>query len=293
MSLTSLLKNKEIYSKFKETFPKPRFSSSRKLLVHPLTKNWVNVGHAFDYLLRFHLNQKFPKVTKDNKNWIAHHGLEIIENWNGTPHIYKAAKNIVKNAEIQHKQFLKTGQLDDNLIRSCILLSKIDAIYRTGGSYYPDSLKDFLHVDNLDIQDLKNLIAIVPFEEFRPQIGISLNPTFGLGSVCAGGADADLIIDNCIIDIKVTKDVQQVRNPYIFLKYWFQCLGYYTLYRIDTQEDLSSNISYPGFPEIKIDQIGFYFARYGYLCKYRIDQIIDEKKFDDFMSWFFDITMES
>ena len=285
--MTGLLKNKEIYLKFKETFPKPRLSSNREFLVPPLTKNWIVIGHAFDYLLRFHLKQKYPKLTKDREHWVAHSGLEIIKTWKGTPRLYKAASNIVENAEMQYKQFINTGNLDDDLIRSCILLSKIDAIYRTGGSYYPDTLKDFLQVDKLDVQDLKNLISIVPFDEFKPEIGILLNPTFGSGSLMGGGSDADLIIDNSIIDIKVTK------NLYILPQYWYQCVGYYLLYLVDIMDGPSLvDESYPGFPDSKINQIGFYFARHGFLWKYPVEDIIEKgEKFNNFMSWFMDIAV--
>jgi hypothetical protein len=285
MPLLKLFKNKEVCLKFKKTFSKPRLSN-RELLAPPLTKNYIVIGNAFDYLLRFHLKQKYPKLTKDRELWVAHQGLETIKRWKGTPRLYKAALNIVKNAEIQYNQFLLTGILNDDLIQSCILFSKIDTIYRTGGAYYPDTLKDFLHIDKKDIQDLKNLISIVPFNEFKPDVGILLNPTFGSGSDMVDGSDADLIIDNSIIDIKATK------NFYIPPLYWYQVLGYYLLYQVDINEP-SSKKNYPGFPETKISQIGFYFARHGFLWKFPVDKIVKRgEKFDKFLSWFINVAVE-
>ena len=285
MSLLRLFKNKEVCLKFKETFPKPRLSPKRELLAPPLTKNYIVIGNAFDYLLRFHLKQKYPTLSK-GREWVVHDGLWAIKELKMTPRLYKVAKNIVKNAEIQYNQFLLTGVLNDDLIRSCILFSQIDTIYRTGGGYYPDTLEDFLHVDENDIQDLKNLISIVPFNEFKPDVGIFLNPIFGSGSDMVGGSDVDLIIDNSIIDIKATK------NFYIPPTYWYQIIGYYLLYLVDIDEPTSEK-NYPGFPETKINQIGFYFARHGFLWKFPVEQIIEQgKEFDKFLSWFMYVAID-
>jgi hypothetical protein len=290
--VVKLLRNKEIYTKFQTTFPKPRWAENRQQIAPPLTKNGgVLIGHAFDYLLRFSLKKKYFEHTNDREKWIAEIALDFLKTLK-YPSLYQPALKIIKNAKNQYIQFLDTGILNDELLRSCILMAKIDTIFRTGANYYPDTVKDFLFVDENDIQDLKNLISIVPFEEFKPQVGILCNPKFGSASFIVGGSDADLIIDNAIIDIKTTKDTNQVRNPYILPQYWYQCVGYYTLYRIDTMDGVQDGMIYPGFPETKISQIGFYFARHGFLCKWNIEDIVEEKKFNNFMSWFIPIAIE-
>jgi len=89
-----------------------------------------------------------------------------------------------------------------------------------------------------------------------------------------GGADADLVIDEMLIDIKTTKIFQMKRE------YYDQLIGYYTLYRIDGIDGM------PGNYEIK--KLGVYFSRYGYLHIYDIEDIIDENKFPEFIEWFKD-----
>ena len=99
-----------------------------------------------------------------------------------------------------------------------------------------------------------------------------MNPTFGNASIMVGGADADLVIDEMLIDIKTTKIFQMKRE------YYDQLIGYYTLYRIDGINGM------PGANKIK--RLGLYFSRHGYLQLYNIKDIIDETKFPEFIEWF-------
>jgi len=292
MSIITLLRRKDkngkkdVYLKFKDTFLKPKLPNKPILLAPALTKKWSITGHAFDYLLRFYLKQKYSLLVNDTGTWIAEQGLEYIRTRKGTPRLYRAASKIVKDAKEQYGLFLKTESCDDNLIRSCILLSKIDSIFRTGEDYYPDTLEEFLDVDEDIVQDLKKLISIVPIDDFKPNIGILLNPDFGVGSQIVGGSDADLIIDNMIIDIKVTK------NLYLTPEMWYQIIGYYLLYCIDILEVMESkrSVLYPGFQnDVTINQIGIYFARHGYLWTISVDELLKPgKELDDFVSWLID-----
>ena len=82
-----------------------------------------------------------------------------------------------------------------------------------------------------------------------------LNPVFGYGSRLVGGADADMIIDGTLIDIKTTKD------PTFKEDYYYQLVGYYILSllgRIDTSYWKSRN-------NAAVHRIGIYFSRHGVL----------------------------
>ncbi|MHC5833947.1 MAG: hypothetical protein ACYT04_000000102620, partial [Nostoc sp.] len=59
-------------------------------------------------------------------------------------------------------------------------------------------------IDNEDIADLRNLINIVQPNLFTSQGRVLLNPDFGPGSLLVKGADADLILDDLLIDVKTT-----------------------------------------------------------------------------------------
>ncbi|MDA8053513.1 MAG: hypothetical protein M0012_05085 [Deltaproteobacteria bacterium] len=87
-----------------------------------------------------------------------------------------------------------------------------------------------------------------------------------------GGADADLVIDDTIIDIKTTKKLAPDRN------YFNQLLGYYTLYCISGFDGINYK------PEI--NNIAIYFSRYAYLHVIPLSKVIDYSTFPMFIEWF-------
>jgi hypothetical protein len=80
------------------------------------------------------------------------------------------------------------------------------------------------------------------------------NPTFQ-GSTDVGGADADFIVDGCLVDIKTTKSRTLARE------HVYQPLGYVLL----DYED-----------EHGINGIGYYSSRVPALTQWPLDQLIDE-----------------
>ncbi|KKM98827.1 hypothetical protein LCGC14_1153970, partial [marine sediment metagenome] len=230
MSLSKFLKIEDVKKRFQECFSKTRFAVKKEILAPPLTKNYGRVGTAFDYLLCFYLKYLNPQAV--THRWVAELSLErlkekvemkkskltkderiVLPLWKDW---YTKGKEELKLAEENYTQFLETGQVTDDLIKSTLYLAKLDSIYRAG--YIK---KDFEYVDKNDIKDLKNLISLLNQKEFKPKNSCILNPTFGNASVMVGGADADLVIDGMLIDIKTTKIFQMKRE------YYDQLIGYY------------------------------------------------------------------
>lgn len=81
-----------------------------------------------------------------------------------------------------------------------------------------------------------------------------LNPTFA-GSVDIGGADADLIVENCLIELKTTKKPDFDRKGLLY-----QLLGYVLL----DYED-----------EFGIDEVGVYLARRGLLIRWQLEPLLE------------------
>ena len=107
---------------------------------------------------------------------------------------------------------------------------------------------------------------------FKAKKIIVLNPTFGEGSRIVGGADADIIIDNTLIDIKTTMNLKLRRE-------WFhQIIGYYILSRIGGIDGVS--------PKHKINKLGFYFSRYGELYTITVKTLINERKLSSLIKSF-------
>jgi len=84
-----------------------------------------------------------------------------------------------------------------------ILLAKLDNVYR---AYQIDP--DLIAVDPEDTADVVALLAVAPFETLSHPKVMLLNPTFGSYSSVAGGADADLICGDLVVEVKTTKNAQ-------------------------------------------------------------------------------------
>jgi hypothetical protein len=288
MSLTSILSNKnnqELRNKLKTEFLRPEFNLKSEIKAVPLTTNGRTVGTAFDYLMRFYLQFHNKDTFIQRETWVADQSYksltslltiteqkEIRTGFNRDK-IFKT-KDLLKIINIQFEQtknnyqkYISNGQLTDELISNTLFLAKLDLYFR---SKIIDHTFD-CHDQN-DIKDLKSLIYLVDIQNFKAKEKCYFNPTFGIGSLIVGGADADLIIDNTLIDIKATKHLKLERE------HLNQVLGYYVLSLIGGVNNSPNNKP--------IENIGLYFARHGELWKLPLCQFGDQRKFEDFKHWF-------
>lgn len=295
MSLTSFIKQTEVRKKFREQFPKPKFNIKKELLFPPLTKNYMEVGVAFDYLFRFGLKRNNPKAVE--RMWVAESALRDmpgftldlvtgksyfepdweISIYEHTGHkslmerkyrISERANRIILEAKSRYNRFLKSGRLTKNLIKSAIFLARLDGKVRSG---VPSEKLDLDNVDEKDITDLRNLIKGVNWDGLKAREICLLNPTFGEASRLVGGADADVVIDDTLIEIKTTIKWDFKRD------YFSQLIGYYCLYCID---------GIGGSPKKhKIKNFAIYFSRQAYLHFLPINQCIDNQRFIKFFEW--------
>ncbi len=136
------------------------------------------------------------------QGWIAGLGVLFIEDEDTR----KLAKEVFYDAEKHHQTYLQNGVLTDELISASLRLACLDGSARGGNERFN---KDGLtHLDEGDITDLRQLMSVVPEQDFKAQKVCHLNPTFGFASRLVGGGDADIIIDDKIIDIKTTKNLK-------------------------------------------------------------------------------------
>jgi hypothetical protein len=174
---------------------------------------------------------------------------------------------IVTRARENYAEFLKARQITDDLIRSTLQLAKLDAFLRARKI---DPNLDV--IEQADIEDVKALINLVDFSQFTSQGVVLLNPTFGLISQKIGGADADFVVDDLLVDIKTTKKFELARYDFN------QLMGYYILSKIDEIDGA------PRGHEIK--RLGIYFARYAYLFVFNVADVVNPATFPQFLEWF-------
>ncbi len=264
MSLTSFLRdNADVRERFRQEFKKPKFLAKNDIVAPPLTTNYSTVGTAFDYLLRFFLQHLNPN-TIDKGYWVAELAVDLLDE---DAKLYAKGGKIVSRAKKDLRDFLNNGQMSDALMESALLLATLDPIYRAGLGH---EMIGVVHKD--DIQDLKNLISAVNKRTFTAKRLCVINPTFGSASDLVGGADADLVVDDTLIDIKTTKKLTLERSALN------QVLGYYVLHHIAGVGELN--------PKPAITKVAIYFSRFGCLYVVPLSELVDSTTFPKFVQWF-------
>lgn len=167
-------------------------------------------------------------------------------------------------AEIAPHRRLPDEEQERTLARFCLILAAFEAVYRTAhpSAWPPPYFGDILP------RNAAELLCLVPDDwvEDAAALGAAfarrypswhgadaiLNPSFA-GSENAGGADADLIVDNCLWEIRTTK---KRRAQGIWL---YQVLGYALL----DYED-----------EFAIERVGFLLPRQDTRVSWSLGELI-------------------
>ncbi len=151
---------------------------------------------------------------------------------------------------------------EDALNRHCIVLALMEQVVR-----FPSTTDNILSASEFDnkplasiaephwIDDLREL-SYCFYDNFNHLVSLpyTLNPSFD-GSMDIGGADADMIVDGTLIDIKTT--VKQEIKP----DWLRQILGYVLL-------DYSDSY--------RINSIGLYMSRQGILCQWDLQEAVQD-----------------
>lgn len=258
--------------------------SHKKMVNEPKTGNYTLVGTAFDYLLRFLIEAHNPQAI--TRSWRAEKALDELVGKDK-----KIAKSIIKNAKIHYHRFLNEKEINDDIIMTSLLLAKIDGIV------WGKDWKDIdLNVDPNDTEDIRNLIGGVPESMYIAKKHCFLNPTFGLASHLVNGADADLLLDGILIDIKTTK------NPKFTSSFFYQLMGYVILHHLGQLyskniqrvvpagfEEFYENEPDNPFLNTNIEKIGVYFSRFNYLYTIDLKDVLPGGKTNlKFLTWFED-----
>ncbi len=265
MSLTSQLENKEspISLFLRDQFPHTR---DMTVLANVETKQSSmisspdgaesyelgSVGQAVDYRIRFNYAEMDVKqtVARAAAFWVRGELREILPDF------------FDELAEFQARIRPERGELErddeDKLCRFCYTMALLDVMIRTHKihkdlEWSPQDVHELINkprqslIDDIAAQNALYREAMSNFLD-RPAV---LNPTFE-GSSDVGGADADLMVDGCLIELKSGKkpinsnDIRQV-------------LGYYLLDYEDKRE---------------ITSLAIYRTRHGVCHRWSVDDIL-------------------
>jgi hypothetical protein len=154
------------------------------------------------------------------------------------------------------------------ICRRCLQLAQIDPLYRVGIA--DPSLGDVNQEDVDDLCSLLRLFSRQPWLQKRRLV--LLNPTFKRASALVGGADADLVLDDMLVDIKCTKHRSFSGNVF------HQLLGCYILSRIGGIEGAP--------PRHRIRFLAVYFARHGELYRIPVNAHLPDDRLRSVTKWF-------
>ena len=285
MSLTSILKDPDIRGIFRKHCAKPRGAAPQvNCRLMPRTKNNSQVGTAFDYLLRFYIESACGLGTA-GRAWVADDGFRTLMGSHMGESDMRMVMSSYDRALKNHQEYVensKGGTPSVELCADCMFLAQLDVVVRAG------IWRNGGGSDSDDVRDLQAMLA-----EARPAFAKSskyvLNPTFGMASVLVDGADADIIMDGTLVDIKTTK------HPAITSDMIYQLAGYWLLSRIMTRtavrttgiRDANTGKEVPfayatgtatdyDIPDYGIGRIGIYFARFGSLWSVPVDDIVSD-----------------
>jgi len=288
MSLTSFIGRKEVRTVIDEIFPKPKIEIKYDEFIEP-SKYPSLVGTAFDYLCRFYLEATIKDVQK--RRWIAENAslLSELEFGEDSEESRESSQAIV-NANERYRSYIENKEITESLLKSCIDLARNEIYFRSGD---PQSLAKIGKVYEAEaIEDLKRLYEVIPKEEFEKFDSAILNPSFGHVSALCNGADADLVLDHCLVEIKTVKNIS------LDIRTWRQLIGYLVLidaYKnqeveielFSEKEKISENgISRYDLDIPKIEKLGVYYSRAGKYFEIPAEIVYENEKYSDFKRWF-------
>lgn len=275
MSLTSNLRNRNspVRCFFREKLPNTRgfaivtrqaLEQSNPVLPR-IRKGQNTIGMAFDYRIRFFCGGRLDEDTpawRGMRAWAMHRGRKKHE---VGKKIFKIARKFIRDIQPVNRHL---GNKDEQqLLRFCVVLAWFEQVYRAGAlavaPYSPiftesfESVRGLLAmVPNSWVDDLKSLTKL--FYREAPNFLVApviVGPEFA-GSVDIGGADGDLIVGRCLVEIKTVAP----KNP-PYSDWVRQLLGYVFLDYDD---------------QYRISEVEIYFARHGVFLKWAVDKPIEE-----------------
>ncbi len=177
---------------------------------------------------------------------------------------------VVSDAEAFFAEYVTAARPNNRRLAEHVLdLAEVDPLFRNG---YADPGLGSPHWD-YEVDDLVGLLSLFAKQKWhRGAKLVVLNPAFGKVALPVGGADADIILDGMLVDIKCVKEARF--NAKVFR----QLMGYYVLSTLAHVE---------GTPRgFRVRRLGAYFARHGELLSFPVESVLPDKRLRETQRWF-------
>lgn len=266
MSLTSVLNTPEMRAFLNGRIRNPGLKPRPATVISSRTQAASIVGTALDYALRFGMAVRgWGEI--DNLVAIKAVGATLL--YPSLEEYFPRARSHLDMAFEALAKFDDRVELSTASARACLLLAGLDPLFRAAR---PEGLVRVLTDE--DIEELQAIYRLIPWARLAPTTQIALNPTFNEGSAAVGGADADILLDDCLIDIKTIKeqklslqDVRQVVSYALFAN----------RFGVHNLDDV-----------MPIRRLGIYFSRAGVLHTFALSDCIDKENEEPVLNELFD-----
>ena len=224
------------------------------LLCPPLGANSGLVGTAFDTAFRFMVRTWNPDAAPGSL--IAVLAMTVMDQ--------DRVLALVTEAQTILKELVNGVPPAEHHARAAVTLASLEVVARTG------RFQELVGVvPDAAWQDVLHLLQVVPADLFKAERQMVIGPRFkAAGRV--GGADADLLLDDLLIDAKATKALI-LRGAYLQ-----QLVGDLVLERLGGI--LRSNEP--------IRRLGVYYARHGILQTWTVKDLFKPGGLPRLVSWF-------
>lgn len=259
MSLTQIVEESNSKKFLKQYLNKPKMEAIANS-VEPTTARYSRIGVAFDYAFRFGLKHRLGDKTNSRSGLVAELSVHIVVK-EKYPENYQRFSDKLENAIF----WMESSEINDSeegrlAAKAAFELADLEPIFRT------KMLFPFPEITETEVEELIALYSLIDFEIIENSEKIFLNPAFGDGSRKVGGADADIIVDDMIIDIKTTK------HPKFTPEMLRQLVGYSLLANkfgvITENGDCAPH---------KITKMAVYFSRAGKFFMMNLDDCVNRE----------------
>lgn len=226
------------------------------MLAAPRGANPGLVGTAFDYAFRFLLEGLNPDLVAVKGALIARHAAFDLDRDRTLLAVNEAETTLLEIAGGQ--------PFEARHVHAAVVLASFEVVARTGRfaelvGVVPDAARE----------DVLGLVQAIPREAFRAERQLILNPRFAAAGRF-GGADADVLLDDLLIEVKATRHLKLDGD------YLQQLTGYLVLDRlggtVGSQEP--------------VRRLGVYYARHGVLQVLPVKDLYRPGLLPQLVSWF-------
>lgn len=273
--LTKFIERPEIRQAFKDNAVRVKIPSDiagSGPIVPPSARNRSLVGMSFDYMARFRLAREINLGMADSDiavwdtGWVAEQTVREMKGDERFGRAHPRWERMLLAARELYESYVSGDENDMVRIARCVqCLGAVDLITRMDGFNPNFQPQDDVTQELLDLDTVFN-----PLQMLRPRTLCLLNPSLP-GAQCIGSGDADLVIDRTVIDIKTSAEMS-CGAPLLR-----EVASYAALLRRD-----GATMGGPDPVRVSVERVGLYFARYGRLMTWSLDEIFPNEGFERF-----------